>query len=305
MKKLYGITVALLTPISRDTQEVDYQALVQHVERMVSKGVHCIYCCGTDAEMYHLTTEERKKIAETVVKAAEGKAVVYVHCGAMRQEDTLELVQHAQRIGADGVGMVTPSYYPMTDRELVEFYQTVAQSVKPDFPVYVYNIPQLAVNDIKPSVVQEIAEKCPNVVGIKYNYPNINQTLDYLRINDGTFSVLQGDDRTLTAWLAMGCSGTVAGSANVFPEPLVAGYKAFMEGDLKSALKYANIAAEFIDAMKNDDIAYFKAALAIRGIDVGTMKKPLLELDEASVKELRSKLEAVCKKHGIELKLSA
>lgn len=305
MKKLYGVTVALITPISRENQEVDYDLLKQHVERLVAKGVHCIYCCGTDAEMYHLTTEERKKIAETVVSSAKGKVVVYVHCGAMRQEDTLELVKHAESAGADGVGLVTPSYYPMTERELIQFYTTMANAVKADFPLYVYNIPQLAVNDIKPETVQKLVEKCPNIVGIKYNYPNINQTLDYLNINNGDFSVLQGDDRVLTAWLSMGCSGTVAGSANVFPEPLVKGYQAFMDGDIREALKQANIAAEFIDAMKNDDIAYFKAGLKVRGIDVGTMKEPLLELDKDALNELKIKLENICKKHNIPLQLSA
>lgn len=299
MKKLYGVTAALITPLNRETGEVDYEVLARLVRFLAGKGVHCIYCGGTDSEMYHLTNEERKKIAETVVEAAEGKVVVYVHCGAMRQEDTLALVRHAENAGADGIGVVTPSYYPTTDKEMEQYYITIAKSVASDFPVYVYNIPQLAVNDIKPHVVQKIADQCPNVVGIKYNYPNINQTLDYVNINNGKFSVLQGDDRTVPAWLALGCSGTVAGSANVFPEPLVASYQAFQNGDMKESLKQAKVAAAFIDAMQNDTIAYFKAGLKARGLDVGGMKSPLMELDSEAYEKLEQSLAGIAQKAGI------
>lgn len=303
MKKLFGITVALITPISENTQEIDYNALTLLVETLIKKGVNCIYCCGTDAEMYHLTIEERKKIAERVVQTAQNRVVVYVHCGAMLESDTLELAHHAEMIGADGIGIVTPSYFPTTDKELERYYVKIANSVNRNFPVYVYNIPQLSVNDIKPEVVQKIANQCPNVVGIKYNYPDINQTFDYTMINNGTFSVLQGDDRVLPAWLALGCAGTVAGSANVFPEPLVASYRAFQTGNLKQALAYARVAAECVDLLHGDNIAYFKAGLNIRGLEVGGMRRPLLELDKKQLQELNQKIETLSQKYQLPMNI--
>lgn len=167
MKKLYGVTVALITPMSKDGRQVDYAALTKLVEMLIEKGVNCLYCCGTDAEMYHLTVEERQRIAEAVVKTARHRVVVYVHCGAMLEQDTFLLASHAKRIGADGIGVVTPSYFPTNEEELEHYYVKIARFVGNDFPVYIYNIPQLAVNDIKPATVQKIARVCPNVVGIK------------------------------------------------------------------------------------------------------------------------------------------
>lgn len=304
MKKLYGVTVALITPMLENTQEVDYDTLARHVEWLIQKGVNCIYCCGTDAEMYHLTIEERKKIAEVVVTTANKRIVVYVHCGAMLESDTLLLVKHAEMIGVDGIGVITPSYFPTNDKELERYYVEIAHSVKQDFPVYIYNIPQLSANDIKPEVVQKIANACPNVVGIKYNYPNINQTFDYTLINEGSFSVLQGDDRVLPAWLSIGCAGTVAGSANVFPEPLVACYHSFINGNLNDALYYSRIAAECVDALQGDNIAYFKEGLNIRGIHVGTMRKPLLKLDDNEVWNLRKKMETISHKYQLPLQIN-
>lgn len=294
MKKLYGITVALITPMD-ESEKVDYNTLKQLVNTLIKKGINCIYCCGTDAEMYHLTIEERKKIAETVVATVQGRVTVYVHCGAMMEKDTLELVEHAQKIGADGIGVITPSYFPTDDRALERYYTKIAKMVNPDFPVYIYNIPQLSVNDIKPDVVQRIVNTCLNVVGIKYNYPNINQTYDYTMINEGNFSVLQGDDRVLPAWLALGCSGTVAGSANVFPDS----YWAFQNGNIKESLAYARVAAYCVDALHGDDIAYFKEGLKIRGIDVGPMRKPLLSLSPFASKHLQEEMEKIEKKYNL------
>lgn len=302
MKLLYGITVAMVTPITRENR-VDYEMMGRLTEFLIQKGVNCLYACGTDGEMFHLTTEERMHLAETVVKTAAGRVTVYIHCGAMMQEDTMTLMRHAESIGADGVGVVTPAYFPVNDREMEQYYLTVSQSVSDTFPIYFYNIPQCAANDLKPEVAHRIVRRRPNIVGIKYNYPDINQTLDYTNINDSAFSVLQGDDRTLPAWLALGCYGSVAGSANAFPEPLVASYAAFREGDLSKALGYGKIAAEFVDAMHGDTISYFKEALRIRGLDVGYMRPPLLSLTQEEATRLQRDLEGLCDKYGIALKI--
>lgn len=302
MKKLYGVTVAMVTPINKENK-IDLEKTKQLVEILINKGVHCLYCCGTDGEMYHLTTEERKKIAETVVHTAKNRVVVYVHCGAMKQNDTIDLVKHAEAIGADGIGVVTPSYFPTNDREMEQYYITIAESVSKEFPVYFYNIPQCSANDLKPWVAQKIVSQCPNIIGIKYNYPDINQTLDYTNINNGYFSVLQGDDRTIPAWLALGCDGTVSGCANVFPEPLIASYNAFMQGNLQLALCYGKIAARFVDILQGDNIAYFKEALKIRGLDIGIMRPPLLDLTKEQSTKLARDLELLCYQVGIPIKI--
>lgn len=301
MKKLFGVTVAMITPITPQN-EVDYETLAALAKLLISKGVSCLYCCGTDAEMYHLTTDERKKVAETVVRAANKSVPVYIQIGAMLQKDTLELARHAESIGADGIGVLTPSYFPVNDREMEEYYVTVAGTVSQDFPVYFYNIPQCSANDVKPDVAARIVKRCPNVVGIKYNYPNIDQTLDYTRIDGWNFSVLQGDDRMLSAWMALGCNGIVSGSSNVFPEPLAAAYKAYMDGDMERAKYFSRLASCFVDVLKGDNVAYFKAALKLRGLDVGIMRPPLLSLNAEETARLKQQLEALCELSGIPLR---
>jgi len=302
MKELYGITVAMVTPFTEDNQ-VDYGAIRQLTEMLVSKGVNCLYPCGTTGEMMRLSIDERKKIAETVIKAADGKVSVFIHCGCMNQEDTISLVCHAREASADGAGVITPIFFGQNERELEEYFVTVSDSVK-DFPIYLYNIPQCAANDLPVSVVQKVKNRCPNVVGLKYSWADINRTIDYINVGHGDFSVLHGCDRAMVSMLATGCKGTVSGIAGVFPEPFVAAYKAYMDEDLAKAQEIQKVCVKFCDALKGgSNMSYFKEALKMRGIPAGHMRKPQLDIQENEIAKLKDELELICAEAGMSLNI--
>lgn len=280
MKKLYGVTVAMITPMG-ENGEILTEAIKKHVDFLIEKGVHCLYPLGTTGEMYLLTVDERKKAAETVVKQADGRVTTYIHVGAMRAQDTIELAKHAFQIGADGIGVITPSFFMVNDREMEEYYVSVANSVPEDFPVYLYNIPQRSGNDLKPEVIERILKRTSNVVGIKYSWADMARTREYLKINNWNFSVLHGADNLITSIMAIGCDGTVSGCSSVFPEYFVAVYEAFKRGDMEEAQRLQNIAADIANVLKGGtNMGYFKAALKMRGIDVGHMRAPLLDITE-------------------------
>ena len=265
VKELYGITVAMVTPFDSNGQ-VDYVGVAQLTRMLVDKGVNCLYPCGTTGEMLRLSLAERKEVARTVVKAADHQVSVFIHCGCMNQKDTMELLRSAREDGADGAGVVTPVFFHANDRELEEYYAAVATAV-PDFPIYLYGIPQCASNDLSANVAQRIANRCKNVIGIKYSFADINRTIDYTYINQGNFSVLHGCDRALIGMLALGCKGTVSGIAGVFPEPFVAAYKAYLEGDLGRAQQIQKTCVKLVDALRGgSNMSYFKEALKMRGI---------------------------------------
>lgn len=300
MKELYGVTVAMITPFTEENQ-VDFQGVRELTNMLIKKGVNCLYPCGTTGEMLRMTMEERKKIAETVVGEAAGKVLVFVHCGAMKQEDTIELVAHAKQIGADGAGIVTPVFFGQTERELEEYYVAVAKSA-PDFPMYLYNIPQCAANDLPVAVVERVKRRCPNVVGLKYSFADINRTIDYTNVNGGKFSVLHGCDRAMVSMLALGAKGTVSGIAGVFPEPFVAAYQAYQEGKLEKAKELQKICVKFCDVLKcGSNMSYFKEALKMRGIRGGHMRKPQLDLTMEEIKKLKAQLEELCRETKINM----
>lgn len=301
MKKLFGVTVAMTTPFLED-KGIDYEAAALHTEFLISKGVHCLYPCGTTGEMLRMTLGERKKIAEVIVNAARGRLPVYIQCGAASEQDTIELVRHAEAIGADGVGVVTPQFFGLKDQEMIAHYVAVANSVSENFPVYLYNIPQCAANDITVAQIEGILEKTRNVIGIKYSYPDIDRTLDYLSINNWQFSVMHGNDRVLVAMKALGCDGTVSGISSVFPEPFVRVYEAICENKWEEAKKHQQDGAKVADILRSGGLAGFKAALNLRGIRAGHMRRPLMDLPGESLSGLQEKLESFCADANITLR---
>lgn len=291
MKRLYGVTTAMVTPFNQDGS-VNLEQVEGLTEFLISKGVHCLYPLGTTGEMLRLSVSERKAIAETVVKKAAGRVTVYIHAGAATLADTIELAKHAYTIGADGIGVVTPVFFGANDRELEQYFVTVATSIPDDFPMYLYNIPQCAANDLKTEVAQRVADRCKNVIGIKYSYPDFLRTNEYLNIKGGDFSVMQGSDRLFLAALAMGCDGVISGVSCAYPEPFVAVYNAFQDKDLDKARQLQKVAVQYCETLKSgSNMSYFKEALKLRGVDVGFMRAPQLDLPQEEVEELQRQLD--------------
>lgn len=290
MKKLYGVITAMTTPFTADGK-VDTAALEEQTEYLIEKGIQCLYPCGTTGEMYLMSAEERELVAETVVKKAAGRVTVFIHVGAMTVDETIRLAQHAHKIGADGVGVVTPSYFTVNDRAMVEYYKTVCAALPDDFPVYVYVIPQLAHNDISAATMEQIAAACKNVVGIKYSFADMRRINEYLQVRNGNFSVVPGADDLFLPALVCGCDGVVSGCSGPFPEAFVAVYKAFQSGDLEGARKAQVAATELVKLMQfGGDMSIFKNILTFRGVTGGHMRKPLLDLTDEQVAQLKQQV---------------
>lgn len=292
MKKLYGITTAMLTPID-ENGEIKIDALKKYVNFLLSKGVNCLYPLGSMGEMHLLNIAQRKKVAEIIVNEVNGRVPVFVHVGAIRQEDAIELAQHAHDVGADGIGAVTPSYWPFKKNEIENFYFTLSQSVPENFPIYMYNIPQYSTIDLTVDVVKKIAEHCSNIVGIKYSVGDMSRTRQYLSVRNGDFSVLQGGDLLTTLAMILGCDGVISGYSSAFPELIVGIYNAYKEGDFKKATEIQNQAASLSAFLKSEisTIPKLKSILKIRGMDIGIAKAPFLNPSDEQYKLLKKELE--------------
>ena len=109
MERMKGIVIPLVTPFT-DDDKIDEESLKRLVDHCIEGGMTSLYPCGTTGEMMYMSVAERKQVAEVVVKHAAGRIPVYVHVGAWNQADTIELAKHAVEIGAQGIGVVTPSF---------------------------------------------------------------------------------------------------------------------------------------------------------------------------------------------------
>lgn len=236
MKKLFGVVIPVITPFD-EKGRVDIESLRSIVDYIIEGGLHGLFLCGTTGEMMLLTLAERKMIAENAVKHTNGRISVFVQVGCMQLRDTIELAQHAYSIGADGIAVVTPSFFHVSDEDIVDYYMTISQCVPKEFPIYMYGIPQSTTNDISPDAAAIIAAKCENIVGIKYSYPDMVKLLDFISIRNGNFSVLTGADNLFANVIVSGGDGTVSGNAMILREYFSDIWEALSAKDYMRAMK--------------------------------------------------------------------
>lgn len=294
MKKLFGTVIPIVTPLTED-DKIDIPSLQRLIDHCIEMGANCLYPCGTTGEMMYISVEERKIIAEETVRYTSKRVPVFVQVGAWNLSDTIALAKHAVDIGADGIGVVTPVFYNISDRGLVDYYQAVASSVPDDFPVYLYAIPQNAVNDLSPAVAQQIANICPNVVGIKYSYPDMTKLQKFMLINNETFSVLVGPDHLFHAVCAVGGDGVVSGNAMIVGEHYAMLWQAIQNKDMALAAKIqrrTNRLNELLCSVNN--IAAYKTVLKAEGIlATARVRRPMYNLTDDQERSLLEQLKAM------------
>lgn len=290
--RLFGITVPIITPFE-ESGELDIPSLEKLTEYVAGSGLHCLYPCGTTGEMLLLNQEERKQIVETAVKVTAHRIPVFAQVGAMTLKDTIDLAKHAYETGADGIGVLTPVFFKLSDKDLIDYYGKVAESIPPDYPMYLYAIPQNAVNDITPTVAAKVAELHKNVVGIKYSYPDVARIQEFILINNETFSVLAGADHLYEAVSAIGGKGTVSGNAMIIPENYLAVWYAIEKKDYELATIRQRRTNELNAVMcAKNNIAAYKVMLKEKGIiKTSATRSPMYSLSKADEKELIQKLE--------------
>lgn len=292
MKKLKGIISAMVTPFDHHGA-VDEDGVAALCEFLIDKGVNALYPAGSTGECVLMSLEERKRLAELVMKYAKGRVPVVVHTGTNLPQETMELTRHAREIGADGAAMIPPFYYNYDEQCLLEYFGTLAQAV-PDFPLYLYNIPVNAKNDLVPLFVKKLVERHANFIGVKYTSDNYPRFLEYVELLGEDYCVLMGNDGMILPGLVMGAHGGVSASSTAFPEFVVDIYKYYQMGDLLKAKEAQRLVSRIRKVLQSTTyLTACKKALEWRGIDVGIARRPIREMSSEEERKLRSALEAL------------
>ncbi len=294
--KIKGVIVPLLTPFDAQGQ-VDAPAVKRLVDFLIARGVAGLFPGGTTGEGPLLTAQERRRLAETAVRAADGRAPVIVHTGAITTREAVELTCHARDIGAQAAALIPPYYYRYPDEAIFRHYAQVAEQA-PDFPIYLYNNPHVTGAALSMALVAALVERFPNIAGLKDSSDSLDILAASLSWRGGAFNAASGNDGLLLGALAMGVDACVSGNANVVPELVVALYGAAARGDLETA-RALQAKLNRVRAILRDgaDLSLFKGILTQRGLPLGAVRSPLLPASEAEITERWRALTAL----GLEL----
>lgn len=231
MKRLHGMTCATITPMRADGS-IDMESAARLYQHMVQKGIHCLYPNGTNGESLSLREDERRQLASLCVSETNGRAVVYIQCGASTVDESYAHLRHAQQIAADGAGLMTPVFFPVDESAMAAYY-TNALQVTPNFPMYIYNIAARTSNDVSETLLSQLMRDHANLLGIKFSSPDLLRLSAYVAACPfRTTDVLIGCDALALPCLVLGGAGYVSGPGAVFPLLYAGLYNAFMDADM-------------------------------------------------------------------------
>lgn len=141
----HGCYVATLTPFNA-VDALDEGVVKAHAQWLVERGVEGLCPAGTTGEFLYLSLDEKRRIIEATVQAVAGRVPVIAGVWGLRESEMLTLARAAQDAGAQGVFLPPPIYYPANDDAVFAHYAAVHAAT--DLPVFAYNIPQYAANEV-------------------------------------------------------------------------------------------------------------------------------------------------------------
>jgi 4-hydroxy-tetrahydrodipicolinate synthase len=228
----HGSIVALITPFRNGS--IDPTALQSLVEWHIEQGTHGLVPVGTTGESPTLSHGEHEQVVELVVEAAAGRLPVIAGAGSNSTDEAIHLAEHAARVGADAILVVTPYYNKPTQDGLFAHFKAVHDAT--DLPLIIYNIPGRSVVDMSVDTMAALA-RLRNVVGVKDATCDLARPLLTALACGEDFCQLSGEDITALAFLAHGGQGCISVTANVAPRQCSEMQDAWLRGDASGALE--------------------------------------------------------------------
>lgn len=280
MAKFNGVYVALVTPFTKDYQ-VDYVRLTELCNWLIDQGVDGLVPGGSLGEYATLTAEERAKLVETVIEAANGRVPVLVGSGAPSTAQSVKWVQHAKEHGAAGIMALPPINYKPLENEIIEHYKALSEV---GLPIVAYNNPKDYPTDLTPDLLAEIS-KFENVVGVKEFSGDVRRMQEILEKTD--LEVMVGVDDLVLEGALVGATGWISGVPNALPKEGVELFHLGREGKVKEALKlYKHLLPLFRYDASPQLVQSIKYMMELAGKPVGPTRPPRLPLSKEQYQKI-------------------
>ena len=279
-----GAGVAIVTPM-KNNEEVNYDRLEQMIEYQIDQGTDCIIIAGTTGESSTLTTEEHAEVIKAAVKFAKHRIPVVAGTGSNCTREAIHLSEEAEKAGVDGLLCVTPYYNKATQGGLIRYYTEIANSVK--LPIIMYNVPSRTGCNLQPATVATLVKNVKNIVGLKAASGDLSQIAKTVSLAGEDLELYSGNDDQVLPILSLGGLGVISVLSNVAPKETHDMVMKFLEGDTKGAAKIQINAIPLINALFCEvNPIPVKTALNLMGMNVGPLRMPLCEMEEANKETL-------------------
>ncbi len=286
-----GSMTALVTPFTRDGA-LDKDAFRALVEWQIEEGTTGLVPVGTTGESPTLSHGEHREVVELAVKTAAGRVPVIAGAGSNNTAEAISLAQHAEKVGADAVLVVTPYYNKPTQKGLYLHFAEVAKAIT--LPIIIYNIPPRSVIDMTPETMGRLANDFSNIVGVKDATGKIERVSEQRLTCGKDFVQLSGEDASALGFNAHGGVGCISVTANVAPRLCAEFQAATLANDKERALELQDRLVPLHKAIFIEPgVAGAKYALSRLGRVENAVRSPLVTVEPETAAKIDAAMQHV------------
>ena len=283
-----GAGVAIITPFTADGK-VNEKVLAEIIEYQISHSTDAIVICGTTGESATLDHNEHTQAIKVAVDVTSGRIPVIAGTGSNDTAYALKLSNDAEKLGVDGLLMVTPYYNKASQEGLIKHFNYVADRVST--PIILYNVPSRTGCEIKPETYAELA-KHKMIYAAKEATGNLSSIAKTISLVPEDFAIYSGNDDQITPIMSLGGKGVISVLSNILPQVAHDIAQTALDGDFKKSVELQLKYLELCNAMFMDvNPIPVKVAMRMMGIDVGPLRLPLCDMTPANTEKLKSVLQ--------------
>ena len=298
-ERLKGIFTPNIVPLT-SSGEINEPELRRYTDWLIDHGVHGLYPNGSTGEFLRFTPEERRRIVAIMADQTAGRVPILAGAAEANVRETLAACEYYHTLGVRAVAIVSPFYYKLSPAGVYAYFKEIGDRTPID--VTLYNIPMFA-SPIEVPTIRRLAEECPRIIGIKDSsgdVPNMMRMIKAIRPLRRDFTFLTGWDAALMPMLLIGCDGGTHATSGVVPEITRKLYDLTVGGQLDRALKLQYRLLDLFDVMvyQADFPEGFRAALKLRGFDVGAGRQPLSSTQQIELGVVSRTLQCLLSEEG-------
>lgn len=271
------VSTAMVTPFDKKGH-IDFAKTTQLVNYLIENGTESLVIAGTTGESPTLSKEEKLALFDHVVKVVNKRIPVIAGTGSNNTYASIELTKKAEQLGVDAIMIVAPYYNKPNQEGLYQHFKAVAEATS--LPVMVYNIPGRSAVNIHPDTIIRLS-KIANIVAVKEASGDLNAMTHIVANTDDDFVLYSGDDSMTIPVLSIGGVGVISVASHVIGNQLQEMVKAFFNGENEKAAKMHQQLLPIMQGLfAAPSPAPVKTALQVSGLDVGSVRLPLVGLTE-------------------------
>jgi 4-hydroxy-tetrahydrodipicolinate synthase len=284
------VSTAMVTPFDHKGN-IDFSKTTQLINYLIDNGTDSLVVAGTTGESPTLTKEEKVALFRHVVKAVNGRIPVVAGTGSNNTHASIELTKKAAEAGVDAIMLVAPYYNKPSQDGLFQHFKIIADSTS--LPVMLYNIPGRSSVNIDSETIIRLSE-VENIIAVKEAGGNLDAMTDIISNTPDDFSLYSGDDGLTLPIMSIGGNGIVSVASHIIGSEMQEMIKYFVEGDVSAAAKtHQKLLPVMKGLFTSPSPTPVKTALQLKGLDVGSVRLPLIPLSETERTKLSRLLNTI------------